>query len=403
MGVNGDVRRRTRADLEQSGGGELGETIAGGPVPHLVMILEEGDEPVAPGHGPAVDRFATSSPEGGEGAVVPEGTREHLGQDGQRTEVDVVGLALTGHESVEGVVDVVVPLRIEPEPALGARRDDGRVVQIRLGDEQQRAPQVFGKELDPFGQFAQNVVRGVVAQRMDGVEAQRVEVELAEPHLCVLEDVLTYGAGRRPVQVDQVPPRAVSGLEIGPELGKVVAARAEVVVDHVQRGGQPARMAGVDESLETVRAAIGLVHGVPQDTVVAPVPLPVEVVDREQLDMADTELDERVQLLDGGGESAFRGERPDVQLVEHRVGKSLALPAIVHPVPVGFVETAGAVDAVGLPAGAGIGQQPLRVIEQEAVVPSGARPWGRRPRTTRSGAGRGAPSTQQSLPSDRAR
>jgi hypothetical protein len=36
----------------------------------------------------------------------------------------------------------------------------------------------------------------LIAQRMDGVQAERIEVELGEPHLGVLENVLTYRAGR---------------------------------------------------------------------------------------------------------------------------------------------------------------------------------------------------------------
>ena len=66
-----------------------------------------------------------------------EGLLQHL--DG--AEVHVVALRLVGEEAVQGVVDVVGPLGIH---ALGLRHgadggDHGRLVQVRLRNQHQRA------------------------------------------------------------------------------------------------------------------------------------------------------------------------------------------------------------------------------------------------------------------------
>ena len=65
-------------------------------------------------------------------------------------------------------------------------------------------------------------------------------------------------------------------------------------------------MAGVDEALEGVRAAVGLVDGVRVHAVVPPAVLSREGGDRHQLDEVDTELDEVVEVPDRGVEGALR-------------------------------------------------------------------------------------------------
>ena len=71
-------------------------------------------------------------------------------------------------------------------------------------------------------------------------------------------------------------------------------------------------MAGVDEALERVRAAVVLGDGVPADAVVAPVAVAVDGVDGQHLDQVDPERDEVVEPLDRRVERAALGERADV-------------------------------------------------------------------------------------------
>ena len=71
-----------------------------------------------------------------------------------------------------------------------------------------------------------------------------------------------------------------------------------MVVDHVLDHRDAARVAGIDEALVCGRTAVRLVHGVPEHPVVAPVPHPVEVVHRQQLDEVDAEVDQVIESLD---------------------------------------------------------------------------------------------------------
>ena len=65
----------------------------------------------------------------------------------QRAEVAVVALPLAGEQGVQGVVHVVVPLRLQAVPAGLARGDQPRVVEVGLGDQRQRPAQVGGEAL----------------------------------------------------------------------------------------------------------------------------------------------------------------------------------------------------------------------------------------------------------------
>src|ERR1035437_2511492 len=150
----------------------------------------------------------------------------------------------------------------------------------------------------------------------------------------------------------------------GPQM---VAGRAGVVEGAVDHPGRPGAMAGVDEPFQPVRAAVGLVHGIPEHAVVAPVPLAIEVVDRQDLHVSDAQPDQVAESFDRGVEGAPLGERADVQLVDHRVRKAVAGPVSVGPGEVVGVELAGLVDAMGLSPGSWVGQYLPAAVQQESV------------------------------------
>ena len=108
-------------------------------------------------------------------------------------------------------------------------------------------------------------------------------------------------------------------------------------------------MAGVDETDQTVWAAVGFVHGVPQHAVVAPAVRAGKCVDRHHLDEVDAEIDQVVQLVDGRIESAGRREGADVQLVDHRALHRAAGPVAVRPIlRIGLPHLRVLVHSVGL-------------------------------------------------------
>ena len=236
------------------------------------------------------------------------------------------------------------------------------------------------------GQLLQQVGGPRVAQRVHRVEAQAVDVEVAQPHQRVVDHVAAHRLGQRAVEVDRGAPD-VAAREVGAEAVEVGAGRAEVVVDDVQHHAHAAQVAGVHEPLERVRAAVVLGDGVPADAVVAPVAGAVDGVHRQHFDEVHAQLGQVVEPSDRGVERARLGERADVQLVEHAAGQLAPRPRPVGPEEGRLVvELRRAVHAVGLAAGAGVGQRRGVVVEQVGVAgargrlqlgPPPARPVGR--------------------------
>jgi hypothetical protein len=113
------------------------------------------------------------------------------------------------------------------------------------------------------GQLGEEVMRGVVGEFVDGVEAQGIDVEVPEPPQHLIDEERSDAVGPGGIEIDCGPPRRVVGVgEIGTETREVVAARPEVVVDQVQADADPARVGGVDEPLQRRRASIAVMDRV---------------------------------------------------------------------------------------------------------------------------------------------
>ena len=274
-----------------------------------------------------------------------EAVAQRLCQGGQRPEVGVIALALAGHRGVDGVVDVVVPLRGHPVAVVRAGSDHPRVVEVTLGDQRQRPAQLLGERVGFGGQLLEDVDRGGVEERMHGVQAQAVGVEVAHPAQRAVDDVAAHLVGSGVGDVDAFTPRVTRRRQVGPEPWQVVARRAEVVEHRVDQHAQAAAMAGVDESDQPVGSAVGFVHRVPQHAVVAPAVRAGKRVDRHHLDEIDAEIDQIVELFDRRVEGARRRERADVQLVDHRALHRTAGPAVRPSMPGARAPTAASVRA----------------------------------------------------------
>jgi hypothetical protein len=248
--------------------------------------------------------------------------------------------------------------------------DHPRVVEVALRDERQRPADRDRQRVDLAGDLLQHVRGPLVDERVHRVQAQPVDVHVPQPHERVVHDVAAHPVGLGAGQVDRAAPGVRAALaEDRHELGQVVAAGPEVVVDDVLDHAEAALVAGVDEPLVGRRPAVGLLDGVPGDAVVAPVVRPVEPVDRQQLDEVDAEGHQVVQPAARGVERALGRERADVQLVDDAAGQRPAVPGGVAPGVGGRGEPAGEpVHAVGLPARPRVGAGGVTVVEQVPVV-----------------------------------
>ncbi len=285
---------------------------------------------------------------------------QHLRHRGERAELRVVALAVAGQQHPQRVVEVV-----GPDAVAAVAADHLRVVEAGLGDhDRARIDRVH-----PAADRGHEVLGVGVHDRVDRVQPQAVDVEVADPLLRALEHPLADRVGVAVVVVHRLAPRrlVVRG-EVGAEaLEPLHSGGSDVVVDDVEQHREALAVGGVDEPLQALRPAVGVVRRADVDAVVAPAVAAGEGGQRHQLDRRDAELAQPGQVLDRGVERALRSERADVQLVEHRVAQGRRLEAVVGPAEGPRVEQPrAAAQAVGLPARRGVGE--LDPLRDERVV-----------------------------------
>ena len=268
-----------------------GRAVAVGAVADLVVIGGEDDE--ALGRDVGRRRAEAVPAEGGERAVVDVRAVEGLGERAEVAELLVPAVGLAGEGDAEGVVEVVGPGGVAPPAAAVRVAHHLRVVHPRLGDHERAG---VGR-VDAARQGGDEVLGAGVHQRVDRVEAQAVEVEVADPALRGLQDPLAHGVRAGVVEVHRLAPRRrVLVGEVGAEgLHGLHAGGAEVVVDDVEDDGEPLGVGGVDEAGEVVGRAVGGVRGVEVDAVVAPAVAAGELGQRHQLDRGHAELAQRLR------------------------------------------------------------------------------------------------------------
>ena len=164
--------------LVQARAGQELDPVAAGRVGDLVVILQAGDEGGgvdAEGRGAAV-RLA----EAVELALEQEAPLDRRDQLLRRAVVvGVIGLGTLGHRHRGGVVEVVVPDRVEPVTALLDRADQPDLLVLVLGDQDDRP--LAGRVAGQAAHLGEEVLGRAVVDRMRGVQPQAVEVELVDP------------------------------------------------------------------------------------------------------------------------------------------------------------------------------------------------------------------------------
>jgi hypothetical protein len=208
---------------------------------------------------------------------------------------------------------------------------------------------------------------------MHGVQAQAVQVELVEPVERVVHDEGPRDLAARRVEVEGVAPRslAVAAEERRGVAGKIVALRPEVVVDHVEKDGEPSGVTGFDERLEILRLSICGVRGERQHSVIPPAPAAREIRHGHELHRGDAEGDQMVEPVRHSREGAFPGEGSHVELVEDETFGGDAVPLRIGPgVIVRIDHLARPVDVERLIARRGVGHEEL-AVDAERVSRAG--------------------------------
>ena len=106
---------------------------------------------------------------------------ERPGEVGQPAVALVVALLLAGEGDVDRVVEVVAPTGVEPVAArLGGAHETG-VVEVALGDDVRASAELARPFVEGRRRFLEEVACAHVEDRVNRVEAKRVDVEVGEP------------------------------------------------------------------------------------------------------------------------------------------------------------------------------------------------------------------------------
>jgi hypothetical protein len=363
----GSEQQDREREAHALGRGDRREPLAQRAVAHLVVVLQEGHEGRERQVRRGLPAPLAAAMRGGlalVGEAFGERAREHA--CGLGGVVAVVAVGLAGHEHVEGVVRVVVPLR--GGPALDQARRVGVVLEHEV-DLPLQARALGDRARD----LLDDVRAGAVGDGVDRVHAQPVEAVLLDPVERVVDEEIAHGARALAVEVDRGTPGRLVGVveERACVLAEVVPLGPEVVVDDVQQHHEAARMRGLDEFLQVAGKAVGRVGRERQHAVVAPVAPSGAIRDRHELDRGHAELGEVVEPLAGGVQSARVRERAQVQLVEHRLVPGPPVPLDVVPrVRARIDHDAGSVHVPGIEARCRIGDHEV-VAHAEGVGRSG--------------------------------
>ena len=271
-------------------------------------------------------------------------------------------------------MDVVVPLGGIAFRSAGDAREIGGLVVLVLDQDRDRSTEI--ERPHSLGEFDYQGRVARVDDGVDRVEAQPIDVELLEPIERVVNDEIANDLRPRPVVVDGVSPgRLVAIREELWRVGRqVIPFGAEVIVDDVEEDGQAVRMGGIDQATQIVRRAVRRIGREQVDSVVTPVPTSGKIRDRHEFDHRHAEGGKVAEFPDDGFERSLRGERADMQLVEHGLGPGTRPPARIRPSEAGRVyDLARTMDVVGLIAGCGIRYREA-VRQFEAVARSDTGP-----------------------------
>src|SRR5260370_14688210 len=96
----------------------------------------------------------------------------------------------------------------------------------------------------------------MIDDRVHGVDAQRVEMELIDPHQGVVDEEPAHVVTVRPVEIERTSPRGlVAVCKVRPKFAEIIPLAAEMAVDDIEEHRPSAFIARIDHSLAYARPA----------------------------------------------------------------------------------------------------------------------------------------------------
>src|SRR5690606_18859143 len=147
---------------------------------------------------------------------------------------------------MQGVMKLVVPLRIEALPASFRRLHHARIIGVTFGDYHQLASQPHTQSRHLRRQLLQKCKGRGIYEAVRSVHPESIHAVVAQPHQGVIDeeasDVITAGT----IQINRLPPRCTVGRrEIWAEPSQLVPYRSQVVVNHIKNYVETQSMTGV--------------------------------------------------------------------------------------------------------------------------------------------------------------
>src|SRR5262245_33622045 len=126
---------------------------------------------------------------------------------------------------------IVVPLRVETVAAQFLRANQTDVIQRAFSDDINAAIELGSLLVDGVAQFFEKIQGGMIEDGVHGIEAECVNVKIADPFHGVGYEEMPDLVAVRVVEIERGSPRRpITVREIGAELREVVSLRTNVVV-----------------------------------------------------------------------------------------------------------------------------------------------------------------------------
>src|SRR5262245_16980851 len=205
-------------------------------------------------------------------AGVDVALRQGVPEMGQGPKILIVPKPLFREQRMQGMVEAVVPLRIQSISPESWSAEQARVVQVTLGNQIDLPLQTLGLRVHDVCQFCQEGVGRTIHDGVYGVEPQGIDMARGDPVQGTLNEKLPDLITVWPVEVEAAPPRGLVALrKIRAKIVQIIAFRTEVVIHHIQHHSQAALMTGIDQPLKSLWPAVRGLRGKRIDAIVAPV------------------------------------------------------------------------------------------------------------------------------------
>ncbi len=263
--------------------------------------------------------------------------------------VAVVTRLVAGNEDMQGVVKIVVPLRVVIFGANTGAHQIARLVAVILQHEMDFS--IGYPKTHALGDLVDDVGRAVIDNCVNGIQTKPVEVKFFQPIQGIVNEKVAHRPTMRAREIEgRAPWRVMApGEELGRDRVQIVTLRAEMIVDDVEKYREAAHVAGFDQPFQRFRTAIAGSRRIEKDTIIAPIAATGKLGDRHQFDRRGAERANMVEMRDSPREVAAVGESADMQLVKNDLLPPSAAPVEILPVEGSRIDDlAGAVNALRL-------------------------------------------------------